>query len=159
MNTLRPELYCANGGPCLMGCSVNARECEGMSNESYVALKRELAAAQNRYIADEGILDSISRAVCLPGERHIEVKEIGARFCAMRTELAAAQKDRIPIAELLTEIEHISENGALLREKFGEEHEGRCRELCAMYLREFVLSHELGLRVAAIDAAKEAGKP
>jgi hypothetical protein len=61
--------------------------------------------------------------------------------------------DAIPIREILQQVDHIEQNGLSLA-KFGgrDADEGRCRELCAMYLREFILTHEMGKRLQKIKA-------
>lgn len=60
------------------------------------------------------------------------------------------------MTDIEREIAHIKRNGISLA-KFGgqEADEGRCRELCAMYLREFILSYRMGQRLKALDLAAE----
>lgn len=54
----------------------------------------------------------------------------------------------VPVADILRQIEDIKKNGISLAKYGGEEvHEGRCRELCAMYLREFILAEEMSQRL------------
>lgn len=48
--------------------------------------------------------------------------------------------DAVPIAEIEREIAHIEGNGWRVKQLPGMTDEGRCRELCAMYLREFITS-------------------
>lgn len=69
------------------------------------------------------------------------------------TEVAAP--DMISIAAIQEEIAHIQQNGIDVA-KFGGQDldEGRCRELCAMYLSEFILSHRLGQQLDALDAQR-----
>ena len=50
----------------------------------------------------------------------------------------------VSVADIESEIAHIKQNGIDLA-KFGGENidEGRCRELCAMYLQEFIISKRM----------------
>ena len=67
----------------------------------------------------------------------------------------AALRKELPdcLAGCEREATHVEQNGSTLRIKFGEEHEGRCRELCAMYLREFILTYRMGQRLADLNVA------
>jgi len=82
-----------------------------------------------------------------PGPEHID----------MDAAPAAPPQDALEtfLKECEAEAAHIEKNGSTLRTKFGDEHEGRCRELCAMYLRDFIISYRMGQRFAAIDAARK----
>ncbi len=61
--------------------------------------------------------------------------------CSARSE----KGDTIPVAEIEEQIEHIKQNGIDVARFGGEmKDEGRCRELCAMYLREFIHTRQLG---------------
>lgn len=71
----------------------------------------------------------------------------------LKEQLAEAQRDAVPITDIESEIAHIKENGAAVREKCGDEYEGRCRELCAMYLNEFITSWRMQQKIDAIDQA------
>ena len=59
-----------------------------------------------------------------------------------------APADAITYADIRRQIAHIEQNGLSLK-KFGGENvdEGRCRELCAMYLQEFINANEIGKRL------------
>lgn len=59
----------------------------------------------------------------------------------------------IPVAEIEEQINHIQQNGLDLK-RFGGENvdEGRCRELCAMYLREMLLTRSLTEKLNAMIA-------
>jgi hypothetical protein len=60
-------------------------------------------------------------------------------------------RDCIPYADIRGQIDHIEQNGISLAKFGGQEiHEGRCRELCAMYLREFIQTNEMGKRLAEL---------
>lgn len=51
----------------------------------------------------------------------------------------AVASESIPISDIVREIDHIKNNGINLQRFGGDEiHEGRCRELCAMYLQGFI---------------------
>lgn len=62
--------------------------------------------------------------------------------------------DAVPVSEILSEIDHVQQNGIDVA-KFGGQNvsEGRCRELCAMYLREFITSEGLRRKIVQMDAA------
>lgn len=78
---------------------------------------------------------------------------------ALRAELEGVRKDAVPVADILANAAHVAENGAAVARFGGQyEHEGRCRELCAMYLRELVGAFRLKQQFAAIDAAIAQGK-
>lgn len=72
----------------------------------------------------------------------------------LERELAALKADAISISDIESEIAHIKKNGSTLRVEFGAEHEGRCRELSAGYLQDFIVARSMKLKLAAIDAAK-----
>ena len=77
----------------------------------------------------------------------------------LRAKLEEARKDAVPVADILASAAHVAENGAAVARFGGQyEHEGRCRELCAMYLRELVGAFRLKQQFAAIDAAIAQGK-
>ena len=61
------------------------------------------------------------------------------------------------LQECEKEAAHIEQNGTTLRVKLGEEHEGRCRELCAMYLREFIISYRMRERLAKLEQGEKHG--
>lgn len=73
---------------------------------------------------------------------------------------AAPQQQAEPIAEFVSvtdiesEIEHIRQNGINLA-KFGGDNvdEGRCRELCASYLKEFITAKRMNNKLARLDSA------
>ena len=66
----------------------------------------------------------------------------------------------IPIAGILAEIDHIEQNGIDVA-KFGgqEADEGRCRQLCAMYLREFIIIHGWEERMHELDGFRMKSQP
>lgn len=67
---------------------------------------------------------------------------------------SATQPPSVPLSEILREADHIEQNGVSLAKFGGEEiHEGRCRVLCAMYLRGFVQSYHMGEQLKALDLA------
>lgn len=65
----------------------------------------------------------------------------------------------IPLDDIREQIDHIEKNGIDLKQ-FGGQHvdEGRCRELCAMYLREFITGHGLQKQIAALNNRADGGK-
>lgn len=66
---------------------------------------------------------------------------------------AGLADEAISVADIEKEISHIQQNGINLAKFGGEEvHEGRCRELCAMYLREFVIAHRMMGKLASLRA-------
>ena len=80
--------------------------------------------------------------------------EAASKISDLRAQLEAARKDAVPVADILASADHVAENGAAVARFGGQhEHEGRCRELCAMYLRELVSAFRLKQQIAAIDAA------
>lgn len=100
-------------------------------------LEHELSEANRRLAAvkvvDESLVDALNA----------KLKEAEARL--------AEARPSVPYKDIEAEIEHIKQNGISLA-KFGGESvdEGRCRELCAMYLREFITAHKLKLRIDRI---------
>ncbi len=74
---------------------------------------------------------------------------------ARRAEVAAPS---IPISEIEREIEHIKTNGVSLA-KFGGQSadEGRCRELCAMYLRDFISARQMSKRLKELPLSGPSG--
>lgn len=64
----------------------------------------------------------------------------------------ATTADAIPLADIIEQIDHVKQNGIDVA-KFGGQNadEGRCRELCAMYLREWVLSEEMRRKLVALS--------
>ncbi len=71
---------------------------------------------------------------------------------------AEGMRDAVSFADLEAAAAHIEQNGSNLRVKFGHEHEGRCRELCAMYLREFIVSQRMKQKLAILAAIEKEGK-
>jgi 2-phospho-L-lactate guanylyltransferase (CobY/MobA/RfbA family) len=77
------------------------------------------------------------------------------RIAELEGALRECQKDAVPVSDIESDISHIEQNGIALAKYGGQEaNEGRCRELCAMYLREFIFSWRLKQQ-PHIDAAKE----
>ena len=64
----------------------------------------------------------------------------------------AEEVPSIPLSEITAQILHIKLNGMSLAKFGGEDvEEGRCRELCAMYLAEFIQNYHMGKRLEALD--------
>ena len=86
--------------------------------------------------------------------RIVAVDALQRDLAAARAELEAARKDAVPIADILSTADHIENNGTAVA-LFGGDNidEGRCRVLCAMYLRELVHAHSLQQQIDTIDAA------
>lgn len=63
--------------------------------------------------------------------------------------------EAVPVADILAEIKHIEENGGRVKALPGMEDEGRCRELCAMYLREFVTSERARRQLVGLMRSSE----
>lgn len=63
----------------------------------------------------------------------------------------------VPYEDILEQIAHVERNGIDLK-KFGGDNvsEGRCRELAALFLREWITSEEMRLRLVELDAALSA---
>lgn len=80
----------------------------------------------------------------LMGGADRELSEVWNR----RAAVSERREPSVPIADILRTADHIEKNGFSLK-KFGGEmiDEGRCRELCAMYLREFVSNYHMGERL------------
>ena len=77
--------------------------------------------------------------------------------------LALSEEDeRLPelLADIESEIAHIKENGMRVAAFGGDQdiHEGRCRELCAMYLGEFILAWKMKQRLEELERASGAGR-
>lgn len=73
--------------------------------------------------------------------KHKRVEELEAMLAAAPVAATGAQEavESIHVSDILREADHIEQNGIAVAKFGGEEvHEGRCRVLCAMYLREFV---------------------
>lgn len=84
----------------------------------------------------------------------VGISELEARIADLERQLAEAQKDTIPISDIESQIEHIKENGLSVEKLGGQmEQEGRCRQLCATYLREFINNFKAKQQYEAIDAA------
>ena len=74
-------------------------------------------------------------------------------IAALRSEYVGGEA--VPVEDIEAEISHIERNGFTLRTKFPFDYdEGRCRELCAMYLREFIVSWRLKQKLACSDISK-----
>lgn len=73
-----------------------------------------------------------------------------ATIAAQERERCAAE-EAIPVSEIEAAISHIQQNGIAVA-KYGGEHadEGRCRELCAMYLEEFIVTLRMQQKLVAI---------
>jgi hypothetical protein len=69
--------------------------------------------------------------------------------------IESEMKDSITYADIRRQIDHIEKNGMDVKKLGGEMvDEGRCRELCAMYLREFIQTHEMGKRLQELDLGR-----
>ncbi len=65
----------------------------------------------------------------------------------------------IPVADIERQIAHIKQNGMDLAKYGGQElDEGRCRELCAMYLHEFIQNKRMGDRLAELDLSRRSAR-
>lgn len=70
----------------------------------------------------------------------------------------AATVEGVSVSDILATADHIEKNGFSLKEYGGEMvDEGRCRELCAMYLREFVQTLRIEQRLSRIASATACG--
>lgn len=64
--------------------------------------------------------------------------------------------ESIPVSDILSEADHIEQNGMAVAKFGGDEvNEGRCRELCAMYLREFVSTKRMSDRLNELYPAPQ----
>lgn len=101
--------------------------------------------------------DQITRLACAigaAGETSVDVVTKAIKM-ATQTEAHAPAGDLISIAAIQEEIVHITQNGIDLAKFCGQDaDEGRCRELCAMYLSEFILSHRLAQQLDALEAQR-----
>lgn len=66
----------------------------------------------------------------------------------------SATRDSIPVSDIEDEIAHIQQNADGLRRFTGQENEARCRELCAMYLREFIQSWRFQQQLDALPKVR-----
>ena len=66
----------------------------------------------------------------------------------------------VPVSDILREIDHIKQNGMNVS-KFGGEmkDEGRCRQLCAMYLDEFVRNEAMSKRLVELFPSEKGTGP
>lgn len=103
------------------------------------ALAREVAESKDR----EGGLAYTTEGGFTPLGKEIN------RLEAERDELTAKLASAIPVADIEAEIAHIQKNGTNLAALPGMTDEGRCRELCAMYLGEFIASWRLKQKLSA----------
>ena len=71
---------------------------------------------------------------------------------------AETVREAVSFADLEAAAAHIEQNGSNLRVKFGDEYEGRCRELCAMYLREFIVSQRMQTKLDKLNHALDLSK-
>lgn len=65
----------------------------------------------------------------------------------------ACNEEAVPVSEIEAEIAHIEQNGRRLKALPGMFDEGRCRELCAMYLREFIINLRAKKKLKTQNAA------
>ena len=77
------------------------------------------------------------------------------RACAEIERLRAHRAEQvpsIPLTDIQSQIDHIKKNGMDVA-RFGGEmaDEGRCRELCAMYLGEFIQNYHMGKRLEELE--------
>lgn len=78
---------------------------------------------------------------------------IRERDAALATRSAIEEKETVLVSDIEAEIAHIKDNGGRVKALPGMFDEGRCRELCAMYLSEFISNMRLGKKLAAIRSA------
>jgi NTP pyrophosphatase (non-canonical NTP hydrolase) len=72
--------------------------------------------------------------------------------------LPATQRiEAVPVSVIEAEIAHIEENGQQVKELPGMTDEGRCRELCAMYLREFIINLRARGQLSALSETAPSG--
>jgi predicted enzyme related to lactoylglutathione lyase len=69
-------------------------------------------------------------------------------------ELKSEQERYISFTDIERQIDHIEKNGGDLKHMPGMTDEGRCRELCAMYLREFIINKKMKQHIDALARAK-----
>lgn len=85
------------------------------------------------------------------GTIHQVVEEV--KRLAQSKHLSAERADEmVPVADILAEIKHIEENGERVKNLPGMFDEGRCRVLCASYLRELIASERLRKKLVALGA-------
>ncbi len=71
-------------------------------------------------------------------------------------ELKARRAESIPIADIEAQIVHIKQNGLDVAAVGGEmKDEGRCRELCSMYLQELIVAHRMKQHIDATNEKAE----
>jgi hypothetical protein len=89
----------------------------------------------------------------------ILIDNLAKAYVAERSELVAARSSTVPTlvkavpySEIESQIAHIQQNGIDVAKLGGQmADEGRCRELCAMYLREFINTEELRQKLVDMD--------
>lgn len=72
-----------------------------------------------------------------------QVRGMAEWLSARCGEAVGKPTDAIPVSDIKAEIAHIHDNASRLKELAGQKHEARCRELCAVYLGEFISSWEM----------------
>lgn len=83
-----------------------------------------------------------------------------AEDCAVKPSVRSSARlatEAVPVADIEAEIAHIEENGQRVKELPGMTDEWRCRELCAMYLREFISNLRANKRLAELSARPAEG--
>ena len=131
-------------------------------------LERELADAQwaleREQAANKGATDEIARLLTTPLFDQFFTASANSETKAINDEVplgypatfaASANRESIPVSEIEAEIDHIKQNAEGLRHFTGHENEARCRELCAMYLREFIQSWRYGEQLKAMNHSSD----
>jgi hypothetical protein len=82
-------------------------------------------------------------------------KADGIRLDIERRFALSATSAHISLDDIRQQIDHIEQNGIDLAKYGGKDaDEGRCRELCAMYLREMILAHGMQQRLDELDRSE-----
>ena len=122
-------------------------------------LERELSIRPDpASVGDEGLLRECREFCDVVAKYHRGLNVEGAVTlrnkldAALSRPLAEGMVEAIPVSEIEAEIAHIEENGEQVRKVCGDENEGRCRVLCAMYLREFILGLRLNQKLTMLAA-------
>lgn len=86
-----------------------------------------------------------------------ESVHLKAELTASKFREAAARREAlleaVPYADIRRAIAHTKDNANALKQFEGSADEARCRQLCAAYLDEWIISHEMGKKLELLERA------
>ena len=126
------------------------------AGDDLIAFWRTFPAPSNE-VAAADIIEELERDVAHWKRMHECAQNANAyRQDALEDFATSSQRatEAVPVADIEAEIQHIRQNGIdLARFSAQDADEGRCRELCAMYLQEFITSERMRKKLVALDSA------